>query len=387
MVHATTTLKSSGFRILSVPARGSGNPYIDLFYDTLEPHGIELVGRLKFDKQWFDEHLSEFDAVHLHWPESLWRPYTYPTLKKLQQSNIPGTWRLSEFVQKSFHKHIARESLNWLEEVLTHLKKNRKKVIWTWHNYEPHENMRKQDIKGQSILAQYADLIIFHSEYAKKRVESSYDIRGNTVVMPHGNYEGVYPEPRNRATVISELNLDPNLPIVGMLGHIRQYKGVDIAIDACLHLRGQVQFLCAGDPFESYDWAKIVKRAALLKHCALIPRFISDQEFSDYANASDVLLLPYRSVTSSGALLAALTLGKGVVASDLPFFREVLGGHENAGILFFPNTADGLSTAISQYLQISGKTREDAAYNLALKFRWNDMVVDVVRSINQLRLL
>ena len=138
-------------------------------------------------------------------------------------------------------------------------------------------------------------------------------------------------------------------------------------------------------PLRKFSWSDIVQKALALEYCALVPRRVSDQEFSDYANASDILLFPYRSVTGSGALLAALTLGKGVIASDLPFFRDVLGGYENAGLLVSPTTPEQLSEAIIQYLQISSKTREDAACDLASRFRWDDVVLDVVLAIEQLR--
>ena len=366
--------------IVSLPGRNSGNPYIDLFYDALAPHGIELVGQLQFEKQWFVDHLSEFDAIHLHWPENLWRFYTNPTLKKLQQSDIRGTWRLSKFIENSFRNHFANESLQWLEDVLIYLKKENKKIIWTWHNYEPHEDSNIQDIKGQKILVQYANLIIFHSEYAETKCRENYNIQGKTIIMPHGNYDGVYPEPRDRDKVIAELGLIPDIPIVGMLGNIREYKGVDIAIDACAILGERVQFLCAGKPHSTYDWGAIAEKASMLKHCALVPRFINDQEFADYTHVSDIVLLPYRNVTGSGALLSALTLGKGVVASDLPFFREVLGETPNAGILVESNDPNALAVAILNYLKVPANFRYCGARTLADNYSWDKVVSPVARA-------
>jgi glycosyltransferase involved in cell wall biosynthesis len=367
-------------KIFSAPGRNSGNPYIDLFYDALAPHGIELVGQLQFEKQWFVDHLSEFDAIHLHWPENLWRYYTNPTLKKLQLSDIRGTWRLSKFIESSFPKHFAKESLQWVEDVLVYLKKHNKKIIWTWHNYEPHEKSNEQDNKGQQILAQYADLIIFHSEYAEKKCRENYNIQGEIIIMPHGNYDGIYPESHDRDEIIAELGLVPDIPIVGMLGNIREYKGVDIAIDACACLGGQVQFLCAGNPHPDFDWEAIAQRSKDLRSCALVPRFISDQEFADFAHVSDVLLLPYRSVTGSGALLAALTLGRGVVASDLPFFREVL-GEGGAGRLVKPGDAMLLAEGICDYLKESKNIREASAYALAQKYKWSNVVRPVAKML------
>ena len=54
--------------------------------------------------------------------------------------------------------------------------------------------------------------------------------------------------------------------------------------------------------------------------------FVSDQAYSDIVAAADAVLLPYRKITGSAVLLAAWTLGRGVVASDLPYFREMADG-------------------------------------------------------------
>ena len=61
--------------------------------------------------------------------------------------------------------------------------------------------------------------------------------------MYHGNYDGVYPAPRSRETVRREIGLDAEKPVVGCLGYIRHYKGVDIACAAMERLRGRVQLL------------------------------------------------------------------------------------------------------------------------------------------------
>ena len=59
---------------------------------------------------------------------------------------------------------------------------------------------------------------------------------------------------------------------------------------------------------------------------------VEPQVVSDLLHAADAVLLPYRRITGSGVLLQALTAGVGVVASDLPYFREVLAPEPDAGV-------------------------------------------------------
>ena len=146
-------------------------------------------------------------------------------------------------------------------------------------------------------------------------------------------------------------------------------------------LDGKVQFLCAGSPHSSYDLSELEKKFSALSGSVLVSRLITDQEFSDYAGVCDMLLLPYKKVTGSGALLASLTLGRGVVASDLPFFREILAQGSDAGRLVPLGDPIALATTICRYLQVSPETRESSARALADKYKWRDVVKPVVECL------
>jgi glycosyltransferase involved in cell wall biosynthesis len=58
--------------------------------------------------------------------------------------------------------------------------------------------------------------------------------------------------------------------------------------------------------------------------------FISTEELVTLYRAADVVVYPYRAVTTSGALATGLALGKTIVASDLSVFQELLVNEESA---------------------------------------------------------
>jgi glycosyltransferase involved in cell wall biosynthesis len=122
---------------------------------------------------------------------------------------------------------------------------------------------------------------------------------------------------------------------------------------------------------------------ARLPHAVLIDRRLSDQEFADLTAASDVSLLPYSNVTTSGALMASWTLGTGVIASDLPFFRELIPTPGPAGRLFHVGDAGNLAETIRAYLSIPRAERCEAAGREARKYNWPDCVMPVVRWMKQ----
>jgi glycosyltransferase involved in cell wall biosynthesis len=57
-------------------------------------------------------------------------------------------------------------------------------------------------------------------------------------------------------------------------------------------------------------------------------------------------------ITTSGALATGLALGKSIIASDLPVFRELLTDHENA-LLVNPQNSEELAGALITLTQDS----------------------------------
>jgi beta-1,4-mannosyltransferase len=381
-------------KIASLPGRGNPyNPYVDLFYDALAPHGIELAGELKINIDWLRENSHHLDAIHLHWPETLWRnfePAKPGRVHRFLRTRIPGAWRLIKYMDQiktlpwypeQFPLINKFKGFLYFRKFLAIAQRSNIRIIWTLHNIENHEGNELIDRLGYHYLSRKVDLIIFHSGFSKSEYTARYRLMKQSVIMPHGNYDGVYPAPRPKNIILEETGLRNNLPIISCLGMLRNYKGLDTACEAIAALNGEVQFLCAGWPHSSFDIDALRHQINKLPNAVLLPRFLSDQEFADYVSISDALLLPYRKITGSGALLAALTLSTGVIASDLPYFHEVLGEKTEAGVLVPPEDSSALAENIRQYLSIPADVRDMAARHLAEQYNWAKMVAPVVEAI------
>ena len=374
---STECTATARFRIGSNAGLGQGNPYIELFYGALGRHGIDFAGTLEPNMAWLRQHAEQVEAVHIHWPEHLLRrkPQWVRTAP-----GIRASWRLQRLIARFAPPfHLVRFS-----RFLRVAKGTGKRIIWTLHNLEPHERRSAIQRAGFRALARHADLIICHDQSARAECRKRYKTGAEVVVMAHGNYDGVYPAPRPPSTVRRELGFEERGPLVGCLGAIRHYKGFDLAIDAVASLRGEVQLLVAGCPIRC-DSGALRGRASQCDFVRVVPRRLTDQEFADFAHAADAILLPYRGVTGSGALLAAATFGRGVVASDLPFFRDVLREHPDAGAFFPPGNVPALADAIGRYLSIPAATRQRAARALADQYSWDRVIQSVVEVIERWR--
>ena len=192
--------------------------------------------------------------------------------------------------------------------------------------------------------------------------------------MQHGNFVGVYPSARDRVSVLKELGLDPTRPVVASLGELRSYKGLDVARAAFDRLGGAVQWVVAGQPHED---TRLLLGGLAPSQAVVLARRLSEQEFSDIASAADLMWLPYHRFTGSSVVLAALTFGTAVVASDLPFFRDVLEHDGPAGHLVPVGDARALAGATLALLKMPRDMRRAAALAVAGQFDWQRTVAPV----------
>ena len=82
-----------------------------------------------------------------------------------------------------------------------------------------------------------------------------------------------------------------------------------------------------------------------------INRYIKDSEVAYLYKNARCVVYPYISATQSGVLSLAFYYNVPVIASDVPFFQEII-GHSNTGILFRTGNVDDLSDKLMKILQI-----------------------------------
>lgn len=365
MLSSTAEPARRSFHISAFPpgVTREGNPYFRLCHAALAKRGISVSDDLEIDRRWLEARAGSIDAVHLHWPERFWRRTPFGDVSRVRRAAL-ACERLLQLVR--FVRAARRFGM---------------RCLWTVHNLEPHEGAYRWDRYGYRLLARECDLVICHSRSATRAVRERYRPRGRVVVMPIGDPAEVHPAPRPRADVLSGLGLDARRPVVSCFGWLRQYKGLDLACAAIERLNGKVQLLIAGPCHAEFDVARILPMIGRLPGAVLIDRKLTDQEFADLTAASDAVLLPYRAITGSSALLAALGFGRGVVTSDLPYFQEILAGEPDAGMTVPGWDAAAWGAAIEQYLQRPADARSGAALRLAARYSWDRCVEPLVAAL------
>ena len=167
--------------------------------------------------------------------------------------------------------------------------------------------------------------------------------------------------------------------VVGYSGHLYPWKGVDLLLDALAELPGVDGIVVGGHPGEA-DLTRLQRRANEL---GLGPRvtftgMVRPREVTARLEPADVLVLPNPATaaseryTSPLKLFEYLAMGRPIVASDLPAFREVVRHRENA-LLFDAGSAPALAAALRAVIGDPELARSMArrAFETALDYSWD----------------
>ena len=220
------------------------------------------------------------------------------------------------------------------------------KIVLTVHDLLPHDTgeTHKQIFHD---LYHMVDGIICHSENIRERLVVEFSVQKEKIaVIPHGPFFYDLPVPAEQT--LQSFGLDPRKLLALWQGIISPYKGIDLLLEAWQKVevnRGGCFLLIVGTGPQNY-WNKFANKSQSQTE----PRqfhlcFISTEELVALYRAADIVVYPYRAITTSGALATGLALGKTIVASDLPVFRELLTDRQN-GLLVDPQNSEALAGAL-----------------------------------------
>lgn len=136
----------------------------------------------------------------------------------------------------------------------------------------------------------------------------------------------------------------PDEPVrIGMLGRLDPQKGIEtfVAAAGAARLAGSATF-SVGAPNATGGYAAGVRRDAAAAGVQLVE---PGSDGVAFLRSLDIVAMPSRYEGSPLVLLEAMSLGKPVVASDIPGIREVVA--PDAGVLVPPDDAGALAAALA----------------------------------------
>jgi beta-1,4-mannosyltransferase len=206
---------------------------------------------------------ANYDIFHIHWPERL--------------------------VRRGYLKTLI---------LLVQLRGRRIPIVRTLHNERPHEPGNRLESVLLSLIDRRTDLFVALTPATVPPTSAP------SVVIPHPHY---IPRVAGHADVA---------PVTGLLlyfGIVRPYKGVDQLVQAFEQWNSdEVSLRIVGSATGDRGNAT---RAAIARDSRITAdlRYVPDDELTAEILAAELVVLPYKDMHNSGALLLALSLGRPVL--------------------------------------------------------------------------
>jgi glycosyltransferase involved in cell wall biosynthesis len=211
--------------------------------------------------------------------------------------------------------------------ILRRAKNNRHtRVLCIVDNIIPHEK-RPGDKQFTNYFIGPVDAFVTMSKDVLKDVKTF--TAKPAFFTPHPVYDS-YNEPVPKAEACKKLQLDSNKKYMLFFGFIREYKGLDLLLEAMADERVRklgVELLVAGEYYDKTVEANnnaIVEKHGLHQMVHLRTDFIPNSEVRYYFSAADVVVQPYKHATQSGITQVAYHFEKPMIVTNVGGLAEVV---------------------------------------------------------------
>jgi beta-1,4-mannosyltransferase len=322
------------------------NPYVGLLQDSLRRAGVACITADGLSPRLVQSWVGTTDVVHVHWVELLYASSTLVGSLRRWVTVLAGLiWARLQGIG----------------------------LVCTMHNANPHERVLPLlDRVANHTLMSLAAAVHVHDEEARQTLARVYGRRTGVYVIPHGSYMGVYPDCCTQAQAREHLGLKQDAFVYLCLGQIRRYKGIEDLIAAFRRLPDENAYLViAGNAHDACYGRELSMLARGDTRIVTWFQYVKDVDIQYFMRASNVCVLPYRDVTTSGAAILAFSFGRPIVVPAVGGFAAL--AENGRGILYDPASPDGLWHALQQARTDDMDAAAAQALAWARQHEWSSM--------------
>ena len=247
------------------------------------------------------------------------------------------------------------------------------------HNLIPHEHhpgdklfsryfVGSNDAFITLSLSVLEDLNVFDPKGLKPRTFS-----------PHPLYDH-YGATLGRKEALDLIGLRENQRYVLFFGFIREYKGLDLLLDAMADERMEklgVKLIVAGEFYgDPKPYKEQISRHDIGDRVVLHTEFIPDHEVNRYFCAADLVVQPYKNATQSGVSQIAYHFEKPMVVTNVGGLPEIVPDGK-AGFVVKPDSQE-IADAIVRYFEEDWQQRlTEGVREEKKKYAWDKMTAAI----------
>ena len=227
-----------------------------------------------------------------------------------------AAWKPDLLVMKYWMSYLAPS----LGTVARYLKRRGIPVITVLDNVIPHETKFFDKPFSRWFLRQNSGCVAMSEAVLKDMLSLTPD--KPYILQPHPLYDH-FGRKMDKREALQMLGLDPRKRTLLFFGLIRDYKGLDLLIDALPLLGEEYQLVIAGESYGSFEkYEAQIAASGCADRIKVFNRYIDDEEVPRFFSAADLCVLPYQSATQSGITAIALHFDVPVVATPVGGLAE-----------------------------------------------------------------
>jgi glycosyltransferase involved in cell wall biosynthesis len=342
-------------RVLVLPR--DPNPYQGLLYGEMQRLGVQVtyigeltpshtINLLLLPLEVGARRIAGARLIHLHWVFAF---------------TLPGTRRFPV---------MRRVAHVWFLVWLRICRMLGMHLVWTAHNVLPHRPVFADDVSARRALVEASDLVLAHSQSALAELAALGAVARRSAVIQHGPI----------APIQSKVSL--RMPGAGggprrflFFGRVLEYKGVDDLLAAFVAMPGDVaaHLTVAGqcdDPRLRSRLHALASKAGARVMLRL--ERVLEEEVAQLLAAADVVVLPFRQVTTSGSTMLALSHGRPLIVPGLAGLADL----PDAAVFRYDGGIPDLVAALIRAARADGEAlaaMSAAAHGYASWMTWQEI--------------
>ena len=248
------------------------------------------------------------------------------------------------------------------------------KVLCQIDNVEPHEH-HLTDKPFNRYYLHSVDGFVYMSEQVHSELRAYSD--APALFSPHPLFEN-FGERVERSEACVRLGLDPANRYVLFFGLIRDYKGLDLLLDAWAQLRRASRtegrrLIVAGEFYTAREpYLNRIADNGLQDEVLLHDRFIPDDDVKYYFSAADFVVQPYKTATQSGVTQIAYQFCVPMVVTAVGGLPEIVPDGRVGYVC--PPTAEGVAAAMDRMYEGDALKRfRENCVEERRRFSWEEM--------------
>lgn len=210
-----------------------------------------------------------------------------------------------------------------LSAVANRIKSNKQsKIVSVVHNMIPHESRVGDQFLSNLFVKNCHGFLALSSSVLQDI--NSFDKQKPKALSPHPVYDN-FGQSVSKQEAMAYLGLDPKYKYILFFGLIRDYKGLDLLIEAMpLVKEKNVRLIIAGEYYSNRDFYNDLLQKNGLKDSIIdVNGFVAQDEVKYYFCASDLVVQPYKSATQSGVTQIAYHFNKPMVVTNVGGLKEM----------------------------------------------------------------